>query len=148
MTREEAVEIATKWATEFPHWQATDQVAQAVRLVLSKLHQDAGNGELLAYRTAVREAVIKAIEGAQDSAIPEPWEAASHHADIATDAIVALERGSQVQAVRHRALGELKIAQNGEILRLIEIEPEGEKWEVVGSLACADAAPTHGGGDA
>lgn len=47
MTREEAVEIATKWATEYPHWQATDQVAQAVRVALSKLHQDAGNGELV-----------------------------------------------------------------------------------------------------
>lgn len=41
-------------------------------------------------REAVRQLVRKAIEDAQDSAIPEPWEVAEHHAGIAADAILNL----------------------------------------------------------
>ena len=41
-------------------------------------------------REAVKQLVRKAIEDAQDSAIPEPWEVAEHHAGIAADAILNL----------------------------------------------------------
>lgn len=119
--------------------------------VLSKLRQDAGNGELVAYRTAVKEAVLKAIEGAQDSAIPEPWEVAGHHAEIATNAIVALERGSQVGdgwvLVPREPTGDMLEA----VFDAVDSEDRDKRNERLGWFwlayrAMLAAAPAHGEG--